>query len=88
MRDGISRLAIDWHGDPKLFLEAYFGEGMGGLAAADTSIRWEGHEHSLKSIARKGNRKEEEKVLFVPAQRVMAFHATNGWLRGWSDCFA
>lgn len=76
---------IDWRGNPGQFLEAYFGEGMGGLATEDTRINWEGHEHSLKSIARKGNLRDEEKVFFIPAQRVMAFHATNGWLRGWSD---
>lgn len=90
IQERLIHYGIDWHGDPKLFLEAYFGEGMGGLATGETSISWGGHEQSLQSIARKskarkGNRGEEEEVFFVPAQRVMAFHATNGWLRGWSD---
>lgn len=77
---------IDWRGKPEAFLEAYFGEGMGSLADSATKITWDGHEQSLTTLSsRRGKPNEDESVFFIPAQRVMAFHTTNGWLRGWSD---
>lgn len=77
---------IDWRGKPDAFLEAYFGEGMGALAGHTTKVSWDGHDQTISGLAsRRGKPSEEENVFFIPAQRVLAFHATNGWLRGWSD---
>jgi len=82
----LTHYGIDWRGKPDAFLEAYFGEGMGSLAGADTKISWQGRPQTVAGLAsRRGELSEEENVFFVPAQRVMAFHATSGWLRGWSD---
>ena len=82
----LSHYGIDWRGKPESFLEAYFGEGMGTLAGKDTRITWDGQKQTISGLAsRRGKTSEEENVFFVPAQRVMAFHATSGWLRGWSD---
>lgn len=85
----LTHYGIDWRGKPDAFLEAYFGEGMGTLAGSNTRIKWEGHDQSFEKLASRKGRKsddaEDENVFFIPAQRVMAFHATNGWLRGWSD---
>jgi len=81
----LKHYGIDWRGKPEAFLEAYFGEGMAGLNSASTRLWWNKEPVSFAGLARKGNSSEEEQVFFIPAQRVMAFHATNGWLRGWSD---
>lgn len=81
----LKHYGIEWRGKPEAFLEAYFGEGMANLNSASTSISWNEETVSFAGLARKGNLSDEEQVFFVPAQRVMAFHATTGWLRGWSD---
>ena len=81
----LKHYGIDWRGKPEALLEAYFGEGMANLNSASTKISWNGEAVSFAGLARKGNLNEDEQVFFIPAQRVMAFHATNGWLRGWSD---
>jgi hypothetical protein len=82
----LTHFGIDWRGKSDAFLEAYFGEGMGDLAGSGTKVTWDGHPQTIAGLAsRRGKLGEEESVFFIPAQRVMAFHATNGWLRGWSD---
>lgn len=82
----LTHYGIDWRGKPETFLEAYFGEGMGALAGSKTKVSWDGQEQAFSRLAsRKGKISKEESVFFIPAQRVMAFHATNGWLKGWDD---
>lgn len=81
----LKHYGIDWRGKPEAFLEAYFGEGMASLNSTATRIMWNGESVTFAGLARRGNLSDDEQVFFVPAQRVMAFHATNGWLRGWSD---
>ena len=89
IKSRLTHYGIDWRGKPDSFLQAYFGEGMGTLNGKNTRIVWEGRDQSFEKLAsRKGRQSddaEDENVFFIPAQRVMAFHATNGWLRGWSD---
>jgi len=81
----LKHYGIDWRGKPDDFLQAYFGEGMESLQKPDLAIKWNGGQVTLENLARRGNSSTEETMFFIPAQRVMAFHTTSGWLRGWQD---
>ncbi len=66
----LRNFGYQWSRSPETFLLSYFGEGMNKLFKADTELLVDGHSFDLENRIRRvgfGN----EKVLFIPAQRVL-----------------
>lgn len=69
----LRRFNIDWRGKPDDFLQLYFGEGMASIWTDSSQLRIDGKSRSLPNYARLvRNANREEKVFFIPAQRVMS----------------
>jgi len=68
------RFNIDWRGVDSDFLQLYFGEGMASIWDATSSqLEIDGASRPLPGFARGvKNAKRDERVFFVPAQRVMS----------------
>jgi len=67
------RFNIDWQGNPQSFFELYFGDGMGDLWGRESELSVDGVDKTLTDYAKSpGNRSKEEKLFFIPAQRVMS----------------
>jgi hypothetical protein len=82
----LQHYGIDWKGKPEMFLEAVFGEGTRSLWSEETSLTVDGAEVTLAELARRsGRRNTEERVFFIPAQRVLAINPQSGWFRGFYD---
>jgi hypothetical protein len=63
---------IDWEGKLDNLLELYFGEGMSGLWQENKSVlKVDGTDKDLIDYA-KNQRKKDERLFFIPAQRVMS----------------
>lgn len=54
------------------FADLYFGEGMAGLFGDDTEIRVDGASRSLDQLRRRGKTGADERVFYIPAQRVLS----------------
>lgn len=71
----LSRVNIDWRGDPALYFGQFYGEGMGSLWSADSAMSVDGKSRPLPELSRlmKGPRSRgTERVFYIPAQRVMS----------------
>jgi energy-coupling factor transporter ATP-binding protein EcfA2 len=91
------RAGVDWGNDFSLFLEVYFGEGMKHLLTRDSKmhlgskvlVKKEGktvHTPSsdrtdLSALVSNAGKQKQEKLFFVPAQRVLTLRG------GWPEAF-
>jgi energy-coupling factor transporter ATP-binding protein EcfA2 len=76
----------DWGRDSKLFLDLYFGETMSGIWKGTTQVKFEGEVYYPDSFLPKqgvGDRSREEKLFYIPAQRVVSMH--QGWPRNFGS---
>jgi len=84
VQEELRRYGMDWAGNLAEFFNLYFGEGMrSSWHAGKSSVTWNGKPLDLESIARRRRKTEEEKLFFIPAQRVLALR--DGWPRPFTD---
>lgn len=80
----LRRFNIDWNSDISNFLELYFGEGMSSIYQPDqTTIFVDGSKVEMDSLARRGKNSQEERLFFIPAQRVLSLR--EGLTRPFTD---
>jgi hypothetical protein len=82
----LERFSIDWGGDSARFFDLYFGEGMSGLWGTQSALRVDGVSTDLPMLTRKPRGRKplsEEKLFFIPAQRVMSLR--DGLTRPFTD---
>jgi hypothetical protein len=72
VQDELWHFGIDWAGKFDDFLELYFGEGMAGIWQKESRLKVDGKEVDLQTDARSLKRNRDEKLFFIPAQRVMS----------------
>jgi len=86
IHETLRRYGGDWDvNKPSTFTSAVFGEGMGGIWEEGTSVKSDGKPVQLWDLARRGNREGTERVIYIPAQRVLAINPQSGWFRGFYD---
>ncbi len=71
----LRRFNIDWGNDLRNFLDLYFGEGMAAIwSPNESALSVDGEERDLKEFIKSRRRQHapEERLFFVPAQRVMS----------------
>lgn len=84
IRDELKRFNLDWGGSLENFLELYFGEGMSGIYDAKrTHIEVDGKAVALTQLIGRGRREKEERLFFIPAQRVLSLR--EGLTRPFTD---
>jgi hypothetical protein len=82
----LQHYGTDWKGKPESFLEAVLGEGTRCLWSETSSLTVDGTAVTMAELARRGGwRNTEERVFFIPAQRVLAINPQSGWFRGFYD---
>lgn len=75
---------IDWQGNPQSFFELYFGDGMGDLWGPKSKLWVDSETRSLPDFTKSpGNRSKDERLFFIPAQRVMSLR--DGLTRPFTD---
>ena len=80
----LRRFGIEWSGDLKSFLELYFGEGMSALWRKKKSeLTVNRTEVDLAYYARSRRSERQDKLFFIPAQRVMSLR--DGATRPFTD---
>src|ERR1700704_6663024 len=73
VQEKMQRHGLDWSHKLPEFLDAFLGEGMHSIwNGGQTQIRWNGKPINLEQIARHKRKESEEKLFFIPAQRVLA----------------
>jgi hypothetical protein len=84
IRKELKRFNIGWGGSLSDFLDLYFGEGMTTIYdAAATRIVEDGMPVNLDTRLRGGPRKDEERLFYIPAQRVLSLR--EGLTRPFTD---
>lgn len=79
----LRQYGIDWEGNQRMFLDAYFGEGMHSIWRTGSRIAEDGRNVDISNLVRRSKPKSEEHAFLVPAQRVLALR--NGWPRPFAD---
>lgn len=80
----LRRFNIDWNSKIENFLELYFGEGMSAIyEPGRTEIIVDGAKVELESLSRRGKNAQEERLFFIPAQRVLSLR--EGLTRPFTD---
>lgn len=80
----LRRFSIEWRGDSQDFLDLYFGEGMAGLwDPEDSRLVVNRDEVNLTDYARGRRYKRDDKLFFIPAQRVLSIR--DGTTRPFTD---
>ena len=80
----LRRFGIDWRRDPQDFLDLYFGEGMSGIWNPEESgLVVDGENLDLTDYAQGRRLRREEKLFFIPAQRVLSIR--DGVTRPFTD---
>jgi hypothetical protein len=79
----LKKHGLDWKKDKSEFLDIYFGEGMRGLWRNSSQIVVENVPHDLGKLISRQKRDKEEKLFFIPAQRVITLG--KGWPRPFTD---
>ena len=80
----LRRFSIEWSGNSIHFLDLYFGEGMSGLWNPETSrLAVNRKEVDLTDYARGRRFKRDDKLFFIPAQRVLSIR--DGVTRPFTD---
>lgn len=74
IHDTFRHHSVVFNGDSSAFLGGYYGKGMAAAWNKESSqLRWNGKETSLPELAKPGKgRQRDEKLFFIPAQRVMS----------------
>lgn len=67
------KYGFDWKGDPGVFLDLYFGDGMQSMWSEASSISVDGSKLTLQAVMRQSPGSKTEKLFYIPAQRVMSF---------------
>ncbi len=73
---------FDWGGRAENLLELFFGESMSGIWRAETEVKFEGKSYTPASFLPKqgvGEAAKEERLFYIPAQRVVTMY--QGWPR-------
>lgn len=84
VQDEMGRYGIDWSGKLPDFIDAYFGEGMHSIwKQGQSNVTWSGKAVDLVQIAKRKRTGKDEKLFFIPAQRVLALR--DGWPRPFTD---
>lgn len=84
VQEEMGRYGLDWAGKLPDFLDAYFGEGMHSIwNAGGSRVQWDRTEVDLAQIVRRKRKAKQEKLFFIPAQRVLALR--DGWPRPFTD---
>jgi len=79
----LKKHGLYWKKEKALFLDTYFGEGMSGLWHEHSEIRVDDDSQSLDKLISKQKKVKDEKLFFIPAQRVITLG--KGWPRNFSD---
>ena len=80
----LRRFSIEWRGDSQDFLDLYFGEGMAGIwNPEDSELVVDGEDVDLTEYAQGRRLRREEKLFFIPAQRVLSIR--DGVTRPFTD---
>jgi AAA15 family ATPase/GTPase len=85
IRKSMESQNFTWPKDPGEAFDQYMGEGMGGIWSPTTKIKLDKHlwkKENLKFTPGERYKESEEKVFYIPAQRVMAFDMD--WIRTYS----
>jgi hypothetical protein len=86
IHETLKRYGVDWKtGQPSTFINAVFGEGTEGIWKESTRVESDGEQVRLHTLAKRGHRNSEERVFYIPAQRVLAINPQSGWFRGFYD---
>lgn len=74
IHDTFRHHSVSFNGDSGAFLGGYYGKGMAAAWNKDGSqLRWNGKQATLPDLARPSKGKQrQEKLFFIPAQRVMS----------------
>jgi hypothetical protein len=79
VKDRLRLYGLDWPRDIRKFLDIYLGEGMGSIWNSDSSLSWDGNNLDMDKLSgiSRGKKNKEEKLFFIPAQRVLTL--IDGW---------
>lgn len=74
IHDTFRHHSVSFNGDASAFLGGYYGKGMAAAwKAGKSTLRWNGKEASLPTLAKPSKSpSREERLFFIPAQRVMS----------------
>lgn len=79
----LRRHGLEWSGRlPELF-DIYLGEGMRSVWGPASQVTWQGKPVDLSRVAERARKAVDEKLFFIPAQRVIALR--DGWPRPFTD---
>ena len=79
IHETLKRYGVDWKtGQPSTFINAVFGEGTEGIWKESTRVESDGEQVRLHTLAKRGHRNSEERVFYIPAQRVLAINPQSG----------
>ncbi|MGI9250496.1 MAG: AAA family ATPase [Pseudohongiellaceae bacterium] len=69
--------SVVFNGSAKAVLDGYYGRGMGGMLRKKPYVTWKNTRFSIESLTRskKINNPPEEKLFYIPAQRVVSFNS-------------
>jgi len=88
VRSKLREYGMEWGDEIAPFLDAYCGEGMRGIWAANSSVQWNGSGVPVDTLIgihpRKDLKPLSDHALLIPAQRVLIF-TPDGWIRPFSD---
>src|SRR6266571_862399 len=83
VQDELHRHGLDWSRQLPDFLNVYFGEGMESIWGTNSKISWEESAVDLAYLANRMRKRNDERLFFVPAQRVLTLR--DGWPRPFTD---
>ena len=79
----LKKYGLNWNKKVPKFLDAYLGEGMSGVWRESSRILKNDEEVILSKLVSRQLRDTEERLFYIPAQRVLALRT--GWPRPFSD---
>jgi hypothetical protein len=82
----LQKYGLDWSKRLPDFLDTYFGEGMSSIWRTNShasEVFWNTKPIDLTGIAARNRKRKEERLFFVPAQRVLTLR--DGWPRPFTD---
>jgi len=79
----LRRHGMDWEKKLPNFFDLYFGEGMKSIWRDNSTVSWNGSSVEMTTLVERMKRKGDEKLFFIPAQRVLALR--DGWPRPFTD---
>lgn len=80
----LKRYGLDWSGKLPEFFDIYFGEGMRSIwRDQESAVVWNGKSIDMPKLVGRKQRKKNESLFFIPAQRVLTLR--DGWPRPFTD---